>query len=193
MTKASNKDKDLIVDILVSAFSLYKEENSINLIVKQDKKRIQRMRILMGYLFERSILFGEIFISDNKNACLLIKYPHKEKITLKTILLDIQLAYKCIGIERLFKVLKRQQLTKQNYPNEEHIQPMILGVKKEFKGKGVAARLMLKVKDKFKDNKLPVIIDAASEHNVLLYKKFGFRVTKKEENLGFPIYFLRLN
>ncbi len=80
MTKASSKDKDLIVDILVSAFSPYKEENSINLIVKQDKKRIKRMRILMGYLFEKAILFGEIFISDNKNACLLIKYPHKEKL-----------------------------------------------------------------------------------------------------------------
>ncbi len=70
---------------------------------------------------------------------------------------------------------------------------MILGVKKEFKGKGAAARLMLRVTDKFKDNKLSVIIDAASKHNVILYKNFGFRVTKKEENLGFPIYFLRLN
>ena len=40
---------------------------------------------------------------------------------------------------------------------------------------------------------LPVIIDAASENNARLYQKFGFRVIKKEEALGFPIYFLRLN
>ncbi len=193
MTKASNKDKKLVVDILVSAFVPYKEENSINLVVKQDEKRIQRMQILMGYLFERAMLFGEVFISDNRKACLLITYSHKEKVTLKTILLDIQLAFKCIGIERVYTVLKRQQITKRNYPKEKYIRPMIFGVKKEFKGKGTAARLMLKVKNHFKNNELPVIIDAASQQNVSLYKKFGFKVIKTEKALGFPIYFLRLN
>lgn len=193
MVKANSKDKEAVIDILTSAFAPLTEENSINLVVKQDDKRIQRMRILMGYLFERAMLFGEIFISDNKKACLLIKYPHKEKVTLKTILLDIQLAVKCIGIERVYSVLKRQQIAKRNYPKEKHIRPMIMGVKKEIAGKGSAARLMIQVKNHHKDNQLPVIIDAASEHNVNLYKKFGFRVTRKEESLGFPIYFLRLN
>jgi len=193
LVKANSKDKEAVIDILTSAFAPLTEENSINLVVKQDDKRIQRMRILMGYLFERAMLFGEIFISDNKKACLLIKYPHKEKVTLKTILLDIQLAVKCIGIERVYSVLKRQQIAKRNYPKEKHIRPMIMGVKKEIAGKGSAARLMIQVKNHHKDNQLPVIIDAASEHNVNLYKKFGFRVTRKEESLGFPIYFLRLN
>jgi len=193
LVKANSKDKEAVIDILTSAFAPLTEENSINLVVKQDDKRIQRMRILMGYLFERAMLFGEVFISDNKKACLLIKYPHKEKVTLKTILLDIQLAVKCIGIERVYSVLKRQQIAKRNYPKEKHIRPMIMGVKKEIAGRGSAARLMIQVKNHHKDNQLPVIIDAASEHNVNLYKKFGFRVTRKEESLGFPIYFLRLN
>jgi len=45
----------------------------------------------------------------------------------------------------------------------------------------------------FKDNELPIVIDTATEENVTLYKKFGFKIIKKEEALGFPIYFLRLN
>ena len=193
MRKASITDKKLVSEILVSAFVTLKENNSINLIVKQDGKRIERMQILMEYLFERAICFGEVFISDNDKACILLKFPHKEKVTLKTILLDVKLAYKCIGIERVFKILKRQLIANQNYPKENHIRPMIMGVKKEYIGKGTAARLMIEVKNKFKNNTLPVIIDAASEHNAQLYQKFGFRIVKKDESLGFPIYFLRLN
>ncbi len=193
MRKANITDKKLVSEILVSAFLPLKENNSINLIVKQDEKRIERMQVLMEYLFERAIYFGEIFISKSNKACLLLKFPHKEKVTLKTILLDIKLVYQCIGIERIFGVLKRQRIANQNYPKEKHIRPMLIGVKKECKGNGTAARLMIEVKNRFKNNLLPIIIDTASEQNVELYQKFGFKIIKKEESLGFPIYFLRLN
>jgi len=193
LRKANTIDKKLVSEILVSAFSPLEENNSINLVVKQDEKRIERMQILMEYLFERALCSGEVFISDNNKACILLKFPHKEKITFKTIFQDIKLTYKCIGIERVFMVLKRHRIAERNYPKEKHIRPMIIGVKKEYKGNGTAVRLMLEVKNKYKDNQLPVIIDAASEHNAQLYQKFGFRIIKKEESLGFPIYFLRLN
>jgi len=193
LRKASTLDKKLVSDILVSAFLPLKENNSINLVVKQDEKRIERTQLLMDYLFERAIRFGEVYISDNNQACILLKFPHTEKITFKTILLDINLAFSCIGIERVFSVLKRQRIAERNYPKEKHIRPMIMGVNTDFDGKGTAARLMIEVKNKFMHHQLPVIIDAASEHNVQLYQKFGFRIIKKEESLGFPIYFLRLN
>ena len=180
-------------EILVSAFSPLKENNSINLVVKQDKKRIERMQVLMEYLFENAIRFGEIFISDNNKACILLIFPHTKRITFRTINQDITLAFKCIGIERVFKVLKRQRIATNNYPKEKHIRPLIMGVKNEFKGDGTAARLMISVKNKFKNNQLPVIIDAASESNAKMYQKFGFKLVKKEKTLGFPIYFLRLN
>lgn len=193
MRKATIKDKKLVSEILVSAFSSLTDDSSINLVVKQDEKRIERLQILMEYLFETAISFGEVFISDNNKACILLKFPHTEKVTLKTIRLDLKLAFKCIGIERVFAVLKRERIAKKNYPKEPHIRPMIMGVKKDFDGKGTAARLMMEVRNKFKNTELPVIIDAASENNARLYQKFGFRLIKQEDALGFPIYFLRLN
>jgi N-acetylglutamate synthase-like GNAT family acetyltransferase len=193
MRKAEITDKQLVSEILVSAFLSLEESNSINFVVKQDKKRIFRTQILMEYLFEKAIHFGEIYISDNNKACILLKFPHMERITFKTILLDIKLVHKCIGFERIFGVLKRQRIANKHYPKEIHIRPMIMGVKKECKGNGTAARLMIEVKNRFKNTKLPVILDAASEKNAELYKKFGFRIITKEEALGFPIYFLRLN
>jgi hypothetical protein len=193
LRKATKADKQLVSEILVSAFSPLEESSAINLVVKQDGKRIERMYILMEYLFEMAMLFGEIYISDNGKACLLIKYPHKEKITLKTIGLDIKLSFKCIGIERVLGVLKRQRITNKNSPKEHFIKPMIMGSKNEAIGKGTAGRLMIEIKHHFKDNKLPVLINAASEDNVKLYQKFGFKLIKTEENLGFPVYYLRLN
>lgn len=193
MRKAGIEDKQLVSEILVSAFLPLKERNSINLVVKQDKRRAERMKILMNYLFERSLLFGEIFISQNEQACILLLFPHKERITLKTILLDIDLAYRCIGISRVYQVLKRQKVAGKYYPKDKHIKPVIMGVNEKSKGNGTAARLMLKVKNKFKDYSYPVIVDAASLTNAKLYQKFGFKIINKEEALGFPIYFLRLN
>ena len=193
MRIATHIDKKIVSEILVSAFAPLTESNSINLVVKQDEKRIERMHILMEYLFERAMLFGEIYISNNNRACLLLKFPHMEKTTYKTISLDIKLARKCIGIEHVFGVLKRQIIANKNYPKEKHIRPMIMGVKEEFKENGTAARLMIEVKNKFINTELPVIIDAASLKNVKMYQKFGFKIIKKEESLGFPMYFLRFN
>ncbi|WP_415181507.1 GNAT family N-acetyltransferase [Nonlabens sp.] len=193
LRKATHLDKKLVSEILVSAFLPLTEENSINLVVKQDQKRAGRMQVLMEYLFERALLFGEVYISDNEKACILLKFPHLEKITFRTILLDVKMAFNCIGIERICSVIKRQRIAHKNYPKEEHIRPVILGVKRESDGKGTAVRLMIKVRNKFKNNQLPVIIDAASISNAQMYQKFGFKIIKKEESLGFPIYFLRLN
>ena len=65
MIKGKKEHKELIVEILVSAFIDLEEDNSINYIVGNGKDRVSRMQALMGYLFEKSLLFGEIHISTN--------------------------------------------------------------------------------------------------------------------------------
>ncbi len=193
MREATVRDKQLVTEILVSAFLLLTDDNSINYVIKEDGKRAERMQILMEYLFEKAILSGAVYISDNNKACILLLYPHKEKITFKAILLNLRLAFKCISIERVFTVLKRQRLARKYYPKEKHIRPLIMGVTEEFKGSGLGASLAIEVMKSFEDNQLPVITNAASERNVQLYEKFGFKRISKDDTLGFPIHFLRLN
>jgi len=193
LKQAKLEDKKLVADILVSAFAPIEGASSINLLVKQDHKRIQRMHVLMEYLFEKAFYAGEVYVSNNDKACLLLLFPHKEKTNLRSILADLKLAFKCITIGRISKVLKWQKTTKQNFPTEPHIRPLILGVQPEAKGNGTAARLMIEVKNKYKGNTLPAMVDAANEKNVKLYEKFGFRVTRKEYVSGVPIWFLRIN
>ena len=194
MIKGKIEHKKLIVDILVSAFIDLEEDNSINYIVGNGKDRTARMEALMGYLFEKSLLFGEIHISTNKTSCLLVAFSEKEKVTLKTILLDIELAFKCIKLKNVFKILKRQKAVKQFYPkNQGYIKPVIMGSLKDAYGSGSAARMVLQVMKGYTDNKKPVIVDTVSDYNIKLYKKFGFRVINKEESLGFPMTLLRIN
>lgn len=57
MKKATYRDKDLIVDILAKSFDT---NQSVNYIVKQDNRRLQRIKALMDYSFEVCYLFGDI-------------------------------------------------------------------------------------------------------------------------------------
>lgn len=183
----------MVVDILVEAFEPLDNDNSINFVVKQDDRRMERMHVLMGYLFDKAMRSGEVFLSDNRASCLLISYKYKEVFSWASFKSDVQLVTKCIGIGRVSKVLKRQKIIKRNYPKTNHIRPMIFAVKNGYKGTVTAAKLIMQVFKDFEKNELPVIVDTASEEHVRLYQKFGLKVFNKEESLGFPIYLLRMN
>lgn len=193
MIRARKEDKKVVVDILVEAFEPLRGDNSINLVVKQDKRRVERMRVLMEYLFDKAMRSGEVFLSDNHASCLLITYAHKDKFSIAKLFSSLRLVVKCIGIERVGKVLRRQKIVQRNYPNGAYIRPMIFAVRNDYKGTVTAAKLIIQVFKSFKDNKLPIIVDTASEDHVKLYQKFGLKIYNKEKELGFPIYLLRMN
>jgi len=193
LIEGNKSHKKLVVEILVSAFIDLKEDNSINFIVGFDANRIKKMEVLMGFLFERSILFGEVYITENKKSCLLVSHSKKERVSLKTIFLEIELLFKVIGFKKVFKVLKRQRVVKQYYPTEEdYIKPVIMGSLKEAYGSGSAARLVIAIMNKYKKNKKPVIVDTTASYNIRLYQKFGFRIINKEKPMGY-MTLLRLN
>jgi hypothetical protein len=191
MYRAERKHKDLVIDILVSAFEPLTYASSLNRVVKQDSKRKKRMTILMAYLFEKAMKFGEVHISDNDKACLIFSYSDKEKFSLKIILLEIQLAFKCMGIKNVINVAKRKKVMQKYFPKEPHYRPLIFGAKPEYQG--VAARFMFDIDKYYMQNPLPVVGDVAAEINVKLYEKFGFRVIAVDETLGFPLWIVRRN
>lgn len=193
MRIAQKGDKKLVCEILISAFEPLKEDNSINLIVGFKDNRVTKMRLLMSYLFDKAIKQGEIYISKNEKACLFLQFSNKDRFSLKQLWSDVKLGINCIGITRVPKILRRQKIISRNYPKIDHIRPMIAGVVHEHKKDGTAARLMLQVMKKFRENTKPVLVDAAAEETVNLYKRLGFKVINVEQDLGFPLYILRMN
>lgn len=193
MIKAGKEDRDHIVDILHSAFEPIKEDNSINFIAKQDHKRSDRIKVLMEFLVDDCLDFGEILLSDKRNACILVKYPHTAKTTLAVILRHLKLAFKCVGLSNVPKVLKRQALIKKHHIKGAYMNPVIMGATSEVRGFGYGARLMKQSMEEKAGYKLPVILETTTDENLKMYERLGFKLIKKVQTKDFPLYFLRLN
>jgi len=140
MIKAERKDKPIAIDILVEAFDNPTINNSINFIVKNDKYRKKRLRKLMAFQFDMAMLLGTVFFSDNKKACVL--YIHRWKFSLKRIFLEIKLLFTVIGVENLFRTLKREKLLKSFHPKEPYIHLWLMGVCPSEQGKGIGSELI---------------------------------------------------
>lgn len=187
MIKASYSDKSLVLDILTKSFDTNK---SVNYIVKQDKKRVQRVRALMDYSFEVCYLFGEVFLSNNKKACALILYPDKKKTSLKSILLDIKLILSCVGLSNVKKALTRESKIKKIQPKEPMYYIWFIGVDPSYQNSGIGTELLNEVIEDSSRKKRPIYLETSTTKNLPWYKKFGFDVYN-ELDLNYKLFFLK--
>ena len=142
MVKAKYEDKALIVNILSGAF---KENQSVNFIVRQDKYRLRRINALMEYSFEVCYRFGEVWLSDDRKACALILSPHLKRTSLTSIWLDIKLIFQAIGINGISRTIKRETLIKKIQPNEEMVYLWFIGVAPLYQHRGIGSTLLKEI------------------------------------------------
>ncbi|HEY8660593.1 MAG TPA: GNAT family N-acetyltransferase [Hanamia sp.] len=187
MIRAEYKDKDRVTDILARSFD---DNQSVNYITKQDKKRSERIRKLMAYSFEVCYLFGEFFLTEDKKACALILYPDKKKTTLKSILLDVQLIFSCIGIENIKKTLAREAKIKQLQPKDVIYYVWFIGVDPEFQNEGIGSGLLKNIIKDSEYKERPVFLETSKMKNLPWYKKFGFQIYN-ELDLSYKLFFLK--
>ncbi len=187
MIKARYQDKEIVTDILAQSFD---DNQSVNYITKQDKKRAMRIRKLMAYSFEVCYLFGNVFLTENKKACALILYPDKKKTTLRSILLDIQLIFSCIGIENLKKALARETRIKQLQPKGMLCYLWFIGVKPECQNRGIGSNLLNNILKESEKKKRPVYLETSTLKNLPWYNKFGFTIYN-ELDLSYRLFFLK--
>jgi hypothetical protein len=172
MIEASHKDKACIVEILTNAFDTNK---SVNYIIKQDSKRIERIKNLIDYSFEMCFRFGKVYLSEDKKACALILLPHLKKTTISSALLDIQLVFKSIGLKNTGKVMKREKIINSFHPKTPFIYLWFIGVNPEFQGHGVGSKLLQQIITESDKLALPVYLETSTEENIPWYHKHGFQ------------------
>lgn len=187
MIKAEYSHKSLVVDILSKSFD---ENKSVNYVIKQDRNRKERIRRLMEYSFEISYLFGEIYLSDDKNACALVLFPDKKRASFKSILLDIRLAISCIGVTRILKVLERKSQLNRQYPSFPFVHLWFIGVDPLMQKKGIGRGLLEEILKESTLNGRPVYLETSMIENLSFYKKMGFEVYGKLE-FEYTLYLLR--
>jgi ribosomal protein S18 acetylase RimI-like enzyme len=187
MKRAKISDRSRIVDLLAAAFEGNK---SVNYVVRQDGNRADRIKRLMRYSFNICNKFGEVWISDDQQACALILFTEKKKTTIQTILWDIDLVLTVIGFNRVKAVLKRDEMIKANHPKEAFAYLFFLGVDPEVQGKGSGSSLMREIIDHYDKLKRPIYLETSMEKNLPFYKKLGFEIFSTVQ-LSYTLYIMR--
>lgn len=188
MIKADRSDKKTVVDILSQSFD---DNKSVNYILPQDALRTRRLSRLMEYSFDYCLLFGEVWLSGDKSACVLLITPRKKRSSFRSILLDIRLIIGCIGLSNVQKAMRRETLIQQQHPaNGQFIYCWFIGVLPSSQHRGIGTQLMKQLIDRAGQVGLPVYLETSMERNLPWYQKLGFTIYQ-EMDFDYRLYCLK--
>jgi ribosomal protein S18 acetylase RimI-like enzyme len=187
MRRATLTQKDLVIDILSKSFL---DNKSVNYVVKQDHKKEERIRGLMDYSFNVCNSFGEVWISNDEQACALILFPDKKRTSLNAILWDVNLALNVIGLNRVGTVLGRESTIKAFHPKDLFSYLWFIGVYPREQNKGKGSVLLKEIIDHSERNKRPIYLETSVERNLPWYQKHGFEIFQSL-NLTYTLYMMR--
>ena len=187
MLKALYEDRDLVVEILSRSFN---DNKSVNYIIQQDSHRVRRLIRLMEYSFDYCQLFGEVYLSEDRQACALLVLPGQKKTTVRSILLDLRLILCCVGLSNVRKILAREAAIKKLHPSGPMHYLWFIGVLPEVQHKGIGSGLLREVIARSEGEGVPLYLETSVEKNLPWYEKFGFRVYS-ELDFGYRLFCLR--
>ncbi|WP_276365566.1 GNAT family N-acetyltransferase [Chryseolinea sp. H1M3-3] len=187
MRRATVNDRPLVVDILKKSFN---DNKSVNDVVKQDRKRKHRIRRLMEYSFDLCNAFGEVWMSEDLQACALILFEDKKRTSLRTILWDLKLAFSVIGLNRVSAVLKRESMIKNHHPKNPFAYLWFIGVSPSNQNKGIGSSFIQEVIQECDRKNRPIYLETSTKKNIPFYQKFGFEIFQSL-NLNYTLYQLR--
>jgi hypothetical protein len=187
MKKATYQDREKAVDILCQAFIDVLIPNSINFVVKNSGNRYKRLKSLMEFQFDMSLLYGNVFLSDNNKGCIL--YLDKKGSGIKKIFLEAKLLFTCIGVDNIFKVLKREKLLESFHPKEKFVHLWLMAVFPNEQGKGIGTKLLKESLKVYKDEL--IYIETTTPENRAFYTQNGFEIFHETFELDYPLYFLK--
>lgn len=187
MKRATHRDREKAVDILCRAFIDVLIPNSINFVVKKSGDRYKRLKALMEFQFDVSLLNGNVFLSDHDEGCIL--FLNSNKFSLKKFASELRLLFVCIGVDNMFKVLRREKLLKSFHPEEKFIHLWLMAVVPEEQGKGIGTEL-LNDSLEFYEGEL-IYVETTTPENRSFYTQNTFEIFHETFELDYPLYFLK--
>lgn len=187
MKKALPSQKAQVIEILTESFE---KNKSVNYVVKQDDRRKERIRGLMNYSYNVCNAFGEVWISEDEQACALVLYPDKKRTTLSAVLWDIKLAVSVIGLSRVGQVLARESKIKAFHPKHPFSYLWFIGVNPTFQNSGKGSRLLEEIIMQSERDSRPIYLETSVDRNLPWYQKFGFE-NFQSFDLTYTLYMMR--
>jgi ribosomal protein S18 acetylase RimI-like enzyme len=187
MIIATEKDRETVIDILSAAFN---ENQSVHYIVRQGRQRERSIRALMAYAFDVCRLSGEVWLSDNRQACLLYIYPERRKMTISSVWLDLRLVVQSVGFRGIKRALNREKQIKGRQPGGKRLYLWFIGVRPDNQQQGAGTRLLQQLIDVAAIESRIILLETSTERNLPWYRSLGFE-SYDELDLTYHLYFLK--
>ncbi|CAL2078675.1 Acetyltransferase (GNAT) family protein [Tenacibaculum sp. 190524A02b] len=192
MKKATLKHTKLITDILTDSF---KENKSIINVTRDGKNQLKRINKLMKFFFLNAYYNGDVFLSNDEKACLLMLtngVEHKKSFSVKLLFLywKLNLFFNVLGVLNVKNVLQREKAINKNHPKENFLHLYYVGVFKEYQGKGIGTQLIKEAINYYNDYGI-VYLETSDKRNLPLYDKLGFEVVNVHSELEITLYILK--
>ncbi len=184
-------EKENAIRIISEAFV---ENPSVLHIVKPDKHKPERIKHLADYVYETSKMRQGVYFSRDKEAIALCYRYNFKKEGLSDYLNQAKLVFRTIGIERVFKILKRDAYVKKQRPADGNfLYFWFFGASDKSRGGRGAWELKEKVFEQSRKLQLPIYLETSIPQNKLIYERFGFETYHVwDGNYGNdPLYFMR--
>jgi len=184
MRKATWSDREKVVNIIAESF----EGNpSVNWVIKNDSKRIKRIKILAEYAFSNVQRRGGVYLSSNEEGVILFYKDNEYKEGIADYIDQAKLAIGAVGLNRVGSILNRESYKKKIRPADgEFIYCWFYGVKDIARGKGAAIELKNYIFSEADRKQLPIYLETSLPKNLIAYKRYGFEIfhewnVKKED------------
>ncbi|RZM23419.1 MAG: GNAT family N-acetyltransferase [Pedobacter sp.] len=183
MMRQSREDRERIIKILVGSFA---ENKSVRSICGDDTRK---RRKLMEYAFNYCNAFGKVYLSEDRQACALVLFPEKKSTTLRTLIWDVSLATRVVGLSKLFNIIKKEAAINRHHPICPIYYLWFLGVDPAVQGSGRGSALMEQLLEDANAMARPVYLETSNPANLAFYKSMGINVYR-ELSVGYKIYLL---
>lgn len=186
------KELTKVVNVLVDAFA---EESMWKEIFKDEEKN----RALTEVMVRFCLKYGNVVATSENIEGVMALAPHDKAMTVWRILRSgaFLISMKISKEAKMMEILTRAvEEAKKSLELGPHIHLLIMGVSKEFQGKGFGGKLLKAVIEKSEIERIPIYLETQKEANVRLYEKFEFSAEKKiilPEPLNLPMWLMVRN
>jgi ribosomal protein S18 acetylase RimI-like enzyme len=174
------KDIKKAANVLANAFS---EHPMWKIVFKEEEK----FSILFEIIVRFAMKYGTVVSISDKLEGVMAILPHDKSDMTAWRIIRSGAFFLSLKLASSFKIiaegLKLMEEEKKKLSIGPYIYLPIIGVSKEFQGKGIGGKLLRALVEKAKIERKSIYLETGIETNVPLYEKYGFHVHKQ---INFP-------
>lgn len=173
---SGNNDYALVTDIITRAFAY---DPLLNWIALQDKRRAQRIGMLVKLTVELFMPAGETYIETGGKGCALWLTPYAPVLSLWQTVRVIAMLASVAGCRRLPEMINFYSQFERLAPPESALHLFYLAVLPEAQGQGIGSALLKPVLRNCDACRIPAYLENSNSDNLPLYERHGFRLTRQ--------------